>query len=102
MKGEASLNEIAIDLITNYIEENLFDPEKSWPRDEFRQRSYARWAAGSILEEVMDATDIPAEITIEAFMLRMDCFAHSTRNEAGRILFSIARDTAEDILRLFV
>jgi len=72
----------------------------NWPLCYFNQRSYSRWAANEILELVMDNPfSTPIDI-IEEFIIKMDYF--SCIDLSTSLIFSIAKDTAEDILYLFL
>ena len=96
------MNEPALAVILEYIEECLFEPKANWPRFFFDERSYSRWAAFEIVNDIMKNPLVSPTATIERFMIMMDmksCVAEDTK--ASRI-FSIARDTAEDILLLLV
>lgn len=91
-------NEAATRLIITYIEECLFEPKASWCKHEFEKRSYSRWAANEILEGVMDHPMSPADIIIEEFILKMSLYSCVAEDSKVSFIFSIARDTAEDIL----
>lgn len=94
-------NEVAAYMIAECLEENLFEPNKNWPDAAFEDRSYARWAAMELAERLMDRPYEDADTIVEEFMLRMALLAHITEDPTKQRLFSIARDTAEDILTLF-
>lgn len=94
------MNELEIKLVLKFIEDYLFEPTKSWPRDEFDERAYARWAAYEIVERLMDCPFDPPDLIIEEFMLELDIYSHQTKSEHIKDMFSIARDTALDILCL--
>lgn len=94
-------NEVAVHLIFECLEENLFEPNKQWPNDIFEERSYARWAAYEIAEMLMDRPYESPDDIIQEFSLKMQVMsAIATDPEKSRI-FLIAADTAEDILTLF-
>lgn len=94
-------NEVAAYMILNCLEENLFEPNKNWPETIFEDTSYARWAAMELANRLMDRPYENPDIIVEEFMLRMSFLASITEDPAKRRVFSIARDTAEDILTLF-
>lgn len=96
------MNEVAVSIILNYMEECLFEPGLKWPDCYFDQRSYSRWAANEILEQIMNRpTELPINI-IEEFMIKMLFFSCKAENEHNSLVFSIAQDTAQDLLLLFV
>ena len=96
------MNEAAAAVIVDYIEDALFEPAKNWPDTWFIQRSYERWAAGEILTRVLDNPTMPAIPIIESFMIQMLIFSSKTKDTKGPNIFTIAKETAEDILLLFV
>lgn len=94
------MNEAVILIIESYIREHLFDPASSWPKYYFKERSYSRWVANEILERVKEQKTTPPIIVIEDFIRELDdC---SCGNENNKLIFSIARDAAEDMLNLFL
>lgn len=95
------MNEIVVQKIMECLEENLIEPNKSWPRYLFEEQSYARWAAMEIAERLMDRPYDSPDLIIEEFMLKMAAFSAATDDPKRSRIFSIARDTAEDILTLF-
>ena len=96
------MHETAVAIITEYIEDALFEPAKNWPEHWFLQRSYERWAAGEILTRVLDNPTTPAVPIIESFMIQMLIFSSKAKDSKGPNIFTIAKETAEDILLLFV
>lgn len=94
--------EAAVQVITDYIEEALFEPAKNWPDIWFTRRSYERWAAGEILTRVVDNPTTPAMTIIESFLVQMLIFSYKAKDTKGPNIFTIAKETAEDILLLFV
>lgn len=105
--------EVAISTIQEYIDEYLFEPRPNWPEDEFILRSCSRWAAEELIKRITDETAIlPNHISgcnkkspyriIEGFIDEMDYFAVTTDNKKHRVIFSNARDTAIDIILLFL
>ena len=96
------MHETAIAVIVEHFEENLFAPAKNWPDKWFTQRSYERWAAGEILTLVMNNPKTPAITIIESFMIQMLIFSSKAKDTKGPTIFAIAKETAEDILLLFV
>ena len=95
------MHEIAVAVISDYIEDALFEPAKNWPDTWFIQRSYERWAAGEILTRVSDNPTTSAVSIIESFMIQMLIFSSKAKDTKGPNIFTIAKETAEDILLLF-
>lgn len=86
--------------IQNYMNKYLFEPQINWSKREFLKRSYSRWAASEILERIMDRPFDQPDIIVEGFFLEMYMFIHSEEESESDLIFSTARDTAEDILHL--
>lgn len=96
-----TMNQLAIQKIMECLEENLFEPNRQWPQTVFEERSYARWAAFEIWQRLMDRPhDLPDDI-IEEFALKTQALSAVTDDPVKARIFSIASDTAEDILTLF-
>jgi len=96
--GGDCINEAAAMAIMRYIEEYLFEPKASWCKHEFEKRSYSWWAANEILEGVMDHPMSPADTIIEEFIFKMSLYSCVAEDSKVSFIFSIAQDTAEDIL----
>ena len=96
------MNEIAIQEVKLYIEECLFEPRYNWPADIFEERSYSRWAAFEIIQRLMDQPFVSPILIIEGFMYEMASRSHIEEDLSKDHMFQIARDTAEDILCLFL
>ena len=105
--------EVAVSIIQEYIDDNLFEPNANWPEYEFKNRCYERWAAEELITRITDESLIlPDHVSgkrqkspfrvIEKFIDEMDYHATRTDNQHHRFIFSIARDTAIDIIILFV
>lgn len=94
------MNEAVILIIQDYITEHLFEPGPNWPRYYFEERSYSRWVANEIIERIKAQPSTSPMIVIEDFIRELDnCYCASEHHE---VLFSIARDAAEEIIRLFL
>ena len=65
----------AVSIIQRYVDDHLFSPSFTWPKYEFRKRSYQQWAAYEICDRIMDKPfDDPITI-IENFMFEMAMYA---------------------------
>lgn len=82
----------SIFIIQQYIRE-LRQPCR---KKDFMQRSYSLWAAIEILKLVLIKNDIPPIMVVEEFRNKID--GYSLLNSKSSIIFSIAYDTATDIL----
>lgn len=94
-------SEVAVQKIMECLEENLFEPHIAWPHNSFEQRSYSRWAAIEIADRLMDRPYEFPDIIIESFMLEMEILAIEAKDPKRKRIFTIAEETAEDILTLF-
>lgn len=94
-------NDLAACMISESLEENLFEPNKDWPQGVFEDRSYARWAAMELANKLMDCPYESPDLIIEEFMLKMGIFSAATEDPVKARIFSVAKETAEDILTLF-
>lgn len=86
----------------NYLDECLFEPRITWPKDEFNRRSYSRWAAGELLEIILDNPFKDSKDIIEGFIIQMLYFSYLANNEKASGIFIVAMDVAEDILMMLV
>ena len=94
------MNEAVILILQDYITEHLFEPAANWPKYYFLERSYSRWVANEIIERIKAQPSKAPIIVIEDFILELDDCCD--RNQNSKTLFSIARDAAEEIIRLFL
>jgi len=95
-------HEKAIQMIKEYMDESLFEPGKKWPTAEFELRTYSRWITNEILDAVRIRKNTPPLVIIEEIVEKMDRFSYMTEDTEQSLLFAIAKDTAEDISRLFL
>lgn len=94
-------NEVAAHMIAESLEENLFEPNKNWPGAAFEDRSYARWAAMELVNRLMDYPHESPDLIVEEFMFKMEMFSAATDDPVKSRIFSVAKETAEDISTLF-
>ena len=94
-------NDTAAYTIAESLEDNLFEPNKDWPETIFKDRSYARWAAMELANKLMDRPYESPDLIIEEFMFKMKMFSIATDDPEKSRIFTIAKETAEDILTLF-
>lgn len=96
------MNEVAISMIRDYMDQCLFEPSFNWPGWEFDRRIYSRWAANEILERVTKNPMLSPIDAIDQFMDEMDDHSEVSDDRNFQFIFIIARETAEDIGLLFV
>lgn len=74
------------------------EPEVYWPQHWFEEVSFTRWAAGELMEAIMDNPMVSAMDTIEEFAIKMTAYqATSDGTDAGKI-FKYAADFAYETL----
>lgn len=91
------MNEVAVSVIQEYIDEHLFRPSSNWPEYYIRERSYSRWAAYELKNRNLTRDKTPIDI-IKEFINEMDQFEEIN----NKFIFSVARSTAKEILYLFL
>ena len=99
---QQNINAMAIDIVQEYYDECLFEPGKKWPIDEFELRTYGRWVATEILRALKADPMTPPLLIIEEIVDKMEKFCYVTADTEQSLMFAIAKDTAEDIARLFL
>ena len=62
---------------------------------DFKQRSYSKWAADEILRSLYENCCIPPLVVVEKFRDKMKHYSQFN------VIFSVAYDTAQDIIELF-
>lgn len=97
------MNEIAISIINEYINDCYFEPKQNWPEYEFRRRSISRWAADEILNRIRETPESHNAVDIiEDFIDEMDNFIDLSDDRERSFIFQVAKEAAEDIGILFV
>lgn len=94
--------DVSVSIIKEYIDQYLFSPSFSWPKDEFRKRSCAQWTAYEIINRIMDnPLETPVYI-IERFIFEMAMYACYGEDEQRSLIFQTAVEIAEELVLLFV
>ena len=92
----------AVSIIQRYVGEHLFSPSFTWPKYEFRKRSYQQWAAYEICHRILDKPFDDPITVIENFMFEMAMYACYGEDEQRSFIFQSAVETAEELSLLFV
>lgn len=95
-------NRIAELLIGELLEDYLFEPQRGWPKREFENRSYERWAALDILRRIEEEPYVGPINIIQGFIEDMDDFEELSDEWKTVRIFRIAKETATDILKLLL
>lgn len=81
-----------------YFNDYLFAPQHGWQTKYALERSYERWAAGFIIDKILENRDMPGTVVIKNVILYFETAAHTTTAREQRYLFTTAAETANDIL----
>lgn len=90
----------ALARIQYYVDEYLSVPDFSWDKYNFKKRSYQRWAAYEICNQIMDKPYEDSVVVVETFILEMTVYACYGKDEQCSFIFQNAIETAKDILSL--
>ena len=93
---------IAEVVIHEFLDECLFEPGRNWPTREFENRSYERWAAKEILRRLNESPSTGVINAIQKFIEDLYIFEEDSDDWTSVRIFRLARETAEDILKLFL
>lgn len=96
------MNKLAVSVIQEYIDKYLFEPRSNWPTYEFNVRSYSRWAANEIIERIQNDSDRSPVSIISEFIREVDLYSEKTPTNQSQLIFSVAKETAIDIILLFL
>lgn len=91
------MKEQAIDAINDFIYENLFEPNRHWPEQEFQRKSCERWAANEIIDRIKKSNRKPVDV-VYIFMLQMRQYSSlDTENKNTAYMFELAYEIADEI-----
>lgn len=88
-------NHYILSVIQEYADEHLKEPAWRMKKGWFEHTSYNRWAVDEIIKNIRESK-MPPILAVENFIRKMDDF--SRQNPKTKIIFSAARDMAENIL----
>ena len=91
----------AAEKLLAYIDEYYCEPPFVWHTQLFEEMTYSRWAAFEILGRILDRPFDPPEDVVSDFLLRVALYSQVVKTPTQQRIFSIAEDTAEDILQFF-
>lgn len=97
--------QLAINIIQQHIRDHLQPPRKDWDKYYFLERCYSRWAAFELcdlLSQEEGATYLHVVAVIEGFIEKMNDYEEFSCDRSIENIFTIAREEAEEILRLFL
>lgn len=96
------MNEVAISVIREYMDECLFKPAINWPKCEFNRRTYSRWAAAEILKRIEKNPEIDPIDILSQFANEVDDYSEVSDDRNTQFIFVAAREMAEELALLFV
>lgn len=94
------MDNVSVVSIMNYMDEYRFEPKITGSKEEFKCRSYSRWAADEILCSIMEHPFHSITDIIEGFIFKMLYFSYIEKGDEKGSRFIIAMNMAEDILFL--
>lgn len=90
--------DLAAQLILKYMNDMIREPHIRLSRTYFEQRVYSKWATEELLTRIMDNPyESPFDV-IELYILELECCIYAASDSPNRKIFTIAKETAEDIL----
>lgn len=89
-------NEMAIQIVTEYISRLERQPMGYWRSSEFAQLSYSKSAAREVLRLLQHNKELPPLVVIEEYRDKMNDY--SCLNSVWSIMYSVAADTASSIV----
>lgn len=95
-------SETAIKLIREYENLYFFEPELTWPKEEFERRVYQRWAAQEIIARIKLDSNLNPVSVIERFILESNRYANTEEAVGKGVIFRTAIEAAEELGLLFV
>ena len=96
------MNELEARMVLHYIDEYLFEPVRTWPKQEFEDRTFSRWAAYEIVQRLMDAPFDPPDLIVESFIFELAECSYLAKDPEVAEIFLTAKEAAEVILCLLV
>lgn len=98
------LNKEAILVIREYLADHDKPGRYFWRKEFFEQYSYSKWACKELISRIQTREDSRPIDIIEEFIDEMDKYSYQVglRAFTGSFTFSVAKDTAEDILDVFL
>lgn len=92
--------ETAIGKLFECLDENLKEPVGWWPEDEFEERAMARWAVYEMINKIIERPFEDPKDVVYDFLLEMMGRASTANSEQKERTYTIACDTAEDVLTI--
>ncbi len=93
-------NDKAVIALCEYLNETE-EPGAYWPKYLFEDISFSRWAAGELIEAILDHPFVSPEDTIEEFAIKMTLYSACSGGRDSRRIFLIAAKFAYECLELF-
>lgn len=100
LEGEEMDNDIVLMSLAEFLYETG-EPEVYWPQHWFDEISFTRWAAGELMEAIMNHPTVPAMDTIEEFAIKMTSYWAGEDGTNAEKIFKYAADFAYETLDIF-
>lgn len=94
------MNEELIQKIVRYKNDCLSDLGDRPSKKRIQKQAYEQWAIDEIILSIMDHPLADSDVIIDNFILKMQYFLHSSHDIESNYIFTVAVNTAEDILGL--
>lgn len=94
------MNKETIFVLQEYLADHDKPGRYSWRKEYFEQYSYSRWAVKELIRRIQIKKKVPPILVIEDFIREMD--KYSCMRSSSSFMFSVAKDTAEDIYDIFL
>lgn len=95
-------NEIAVMALSEYLNETEETERYLSPKEQFEETCFSRWAAGELINAIMDHPMTSAEDTIEEFAIKMTAYSALSNDTDARRIFSVAANFAYDTLEILM
>ena len=87
-------------MLIAYIDARYFEPQSKWEDYWLRMRSYELWATDDILKSIYDHPFVDPREIIRGFIDRMELWLDIINDNTDQTyMFSVAKETAEDLLK---
>lgn len=91
-----------MEIIEEYFDDNLFEPNRNWPQEEFDRKAIERWAAKEIIERIKTSSDDPIDV-VTVFWAEMNQYSlMDDISKENAYAFSLAYEIADEIGSLLV
>lgn len=94
------MHEREVQIIQDYANRCYFDLPKGAPIEYLKEHGYSTWAVKEVLHAIYANPFADPESLVMGFAVQMEYFYCLSDSPEQQEMFAMARETAEDILRL--